>query len=196
MFTAVIIVWVCILGNTPGKLLEGIASLCCSVLIWLFLIHPQWFCISFKGIICNVKYFTELSQQLGKLKNRLIFWQFANVQVLLCTVPSFIFLFHLLLSTHRGKTGMHSWFRNRSVGPARPESCCYCICLKHATAITAMRETAAEQKRWLQTLNFCSTAPSNNPSVDLIAPTDPNLLASASKLPITTVHPTCPRAKI
>ena len=61
-----------IFGNTPGISMEGIASLCCNVLIcfcFCFFINAKWFCIYFRGIIYHVKFFTELSQQFGNSRH-------------------------------------------------------------------------------------------------------------------------------
>lgn len=83
---------------------------------------PQLRCMYFKGIICTLKFFTELSLQLGELKNTLLSWQFVNVQVLFCSILRIVLLSRLLLTTQKGKTGICLWFKNRS---DVPNTCCY-----------------------------------------------------------------------
>lgn len=103
--------------------------------------------------------FKELSPQLGKLKNALPSWKYVNEQVLLCTLVIFIYLF---MDTSPYSQRKRSCFKNRCLGPARPETYCYRGHLRHSMVITA----TAECRRWLQKVNFFSTA-------GFIAPTRP-----------------------
>lgn len=114
MFIAVIIVEVCMFGNTPGKLLDSIASLCCNILTWVFL----------KYIYNYVVFISRKSYALWNFSlNYPCSW--VNLRIhcfpgsllmfkLFRTILRIIFFSRLLLTTHRGKTCIHLWFKHGS----------------------------------------------------------------------------------
>lgn len=161
----------CVFGNTQGKLLEGVICLW----YYFFLTRSQLFCIHVKWTTRNMNFFKELSPQVGKLKNTLPSWKCVNEQVLLCTLVIFIYLF---LDTSPYLQWKSSCFKNRCLGPAGPETYCYCSHLRHSMVITA----TVECRRWLQKVNFCPTAS--------LLPPETNLPASCPNLSITSVYPT------
>lgn len=129
------------------------------------------------------EFFQKIAPQLGKLKNTLPSWKYVNEQVLLCTLVIFIYLF---LDTSPYSKWKSSCLKNSCLGPARPETYCYCSHLRHSMVITA----TVECRRWLQKVNFCSTAS--------LLPPDPNLASSpkAAHNQCTPYLSACRRADI
>lgn len=145
---------------------------------------PQLCCMYFKGIICTLKFFTELSLQLGELKNILLSWQFLMFKCCFAVYSelfSYLDYFSLLRKeklafTCGSKTEVMC--RIPVATTAISDSHYRCCCER----IRCRTEGISDTEVLLQYSQRGSIS-------DLIAPTDSNLLASHPKLPITSLMP-------
>lgn len=185
MFIAVIIVEVCICGNTPGKLLDSIVSLCCNILTWSFL-------------KCVQNYVVCISRESYALWNFLLNYPYSWGNLRIHCFPGSLLMFKCCFAVYSELFSYLDYFsllRKEKLAftcGSKTEVVCqipvattaisdshYCCCCER---IRCRTEGISDTEVLLQ----CSQRGSIS---DLIAPTDSNLLASHPKLPITSLMP-------